>query len=203
MSAPKDRKCETCGKIEFTASGAKNCAECYIAGKSRLKRLLEQQFIEDMGYTNVSLNGYSAQGKPKWQFTHDCGETQSWTFNNLLARSKADPDSIPCSKCGGKRRMAFAMAAFVAKYGITEAQMVEYERYCKKVRTLSDKVYKENITEINPLGLKRGQRSEDYHLDHIMAIIEGFVQGLTPEFMARKENLQMLLAKDNLSKGRK
>ncbi len=99
--------------------------------------------------------------------------------------------------------MAFAMAAFVAKYGITEAQMVEYERYCKKVRTLSDKIYKENITEINPLGLKRGQRSEDYHLDHIMPIIEGFVQGLTPEFMARKENLQMLPAKDNLSKGRK
>ena len=97
--------------------------------------------------------------------------------------------------------MAIAMSAYEAKYGITEEQMVEYERYRKKVRHLSDKVFKEHHDEINPLHHKRGMHS--YHLDHITPIIEGFVQGLTPEFMARKENLQMLPAKDNLSKGRK
>lgn len=97
--------------------------------------------------------------------------------------------------------MAIAMSAYEAKYGITEEQMVEYERYRKKVRHLSDKVFKEHHDEINPLQHKRGMYS--YHLDHIMSIIEGFIQGLTPEFMARKENLQMLPAKDNLSKGRR
>lgn len=93
------------------------------------------------------------------------------------------------------------MDAYVAKYGITEDQLVEFQRYSKKVRTLSDKNYKLHENEINPLGLKRSRY--DYHLDHIVPIIQGFKEGAAPEFMARKENLQMLPSKDNLSKGRK
>ena len=185
----------------MTASKAPCCAKCFVEQKQKTKRAEEHAFIESFGYSNVHQVGYSSQGKPQWKFTHECGTEQVWVFNNFLTRAKADPNTAPCSKCGGKRRMDSAMQAFIAKYGITEEQMIQYERYSKKVRHLSDKVYKLHEQEINPLGLKRGMY--DYHLDHIMPIIQGFKQGLAPEFMARKENLQMLPAKDNLSKARK
>ena len=55
--------------------------------------------------------------------------------------------------------------------------------------------------EINPLNLPRGMHS--YHLDHIISIADGFEQGLPYKVIAAKENLQMLSAFDNLSKGRR
>lgn len=202
MGKFRDRTCTACGAVEYnTATKSEICAKCCLENKKQIAILKERASLVALGYQNILGPFLNAHGQRQWKFVHTCGVEQTWTFGNILKRRKEDPDSIPCSKCGGKRRMAFAMTAFVAKYGITEEQMVEYERYCKKVRHLSDKVFKEHHDEINPLQHKRGMHS--YHLDHIMPIIEGFIQGLTPEFMARKENLQMLLAKDNLSKGRK
>lgn len=66
-------------------------------------------------------------------------------------------------------------------------------------RQLSDRTYRKHKVTINPLSLPRGMRT--FHLDHKLPIFEGFKQGLTPEFMARVENLQMLPATENISKG--
>ena len=163
----------------------------------------DRAILEGLGYRNISVVGLNKNGKREWKFTHDCGTEQVWVFRNVAKRLQEDPASIPCSSCGGKRRMAKAMAAYVAKYGITPEQLVEFERYSKKVRGITAKTYKLYEAEINPLNLKRGQGPDDYHLDHIVPIHVGFIQGLEPEFIARKENLQMLKSFDNLSKGRK
>ncbi|WP_407304010.1 hypothetical protein [Acinetobacter sp.] len=183
-----------------TATRSDTCAKCYTKAKSKKKRLSEQKFIESFGYSNVHQVGYNKFGKPEWGFTHECGTEQVWAFNNFLSMSRI---GTPCSTCGGKRRMAKAMDGYLAKYGITPEQLADLERYTKKVRGLTGKTYKLYEKEINPLRLKRGQGPDDYHLDHIMPIIQGFKENLAPEFVARKENLQMLSAFDNLSKGRK
>ena len=198
----RDRTCTTCGDVEYnTATHSDVCKKCYVEENKRIKRLEEHAFIENLGYRHVSHVGYNKFGKPEWQFTHTCGKEQIWTFSNLLKRLNGDPNILPCSSCGGKRRMSIAMAAFMDKYGITEAEMILFERYSKKVRHLSDKNYKKYLSEINPDNLPRSRY--EYHLDHITPIVVGFKQNLPPEFIARKENLQMLTAKDNLSKGRK
>lgn len=96
--------------------------------------------------------------------------------------------------------MSKAMDAFIEKYG-RDFDVTLWEEYSTKVRRLTEKTYQKHKHEINPLNLKRGVHT--YHLDHKMPIIEGFLQGIPAEQIAAKENLQILRAFDNISKGRK
>lgn len=203
MSEARERTCAECGVIDFTASKATVCAKCHTEARRKAKRQEEKEYIESLGYTNVEYVGFSSHLKPQWRFTHECGARQTWVYGNIVKRVKAEPGMMPCSKCGGSRRQAVAMEAYIAKYGISEEELAKLTRYTKKVRGMTDTTYKLYEAEINPLKLKRGQGPDDYHLDHILSIYEGFKQGLPPEFIARKENLQMLKSKENLSKGRK
>jgi hypothetical protein len=198
VSAAKLRICCICSNQEMTASKSPHCAKCFNDAKGTAKRLEEKKYLEVL-YTNVSGPEYNHHGKPVWTFTHECGVEQSWVFGNILKQRKMNPNSVPCSRCGGKSRMKKAMAGYMEKYGYKD--LLEYRRYCRKVRGLSDLNYNLYKSEINPHNLERGMHT--YHLDHKMAIIEGFLLGLDAEFMARKENLQMLSAPDNLSKGRR
>lgn len=96
--------------------------------------------------------------------------------------------------------MKVALDAYVQKYGMDPAREKEWEGYRAKTRRLSEQTYRANKATINPLNLKRG--TFDYHLDHKFPIIEGFLQGIDPERLAAVDNLQLLPAKVNLSKGR-
>jgi len=80
----------------------------------------------------------------------------------------------------------------------------EYKRYCNRVHKLSKKIYEQFKHEINPNDYPRGLAGEYgvYHLDHIVSIRYGFDNNLLPEKVARKENLQMLPWKENISKGK-
>jgi len=196
----RTRVCE-CGKVEITGSKSLVCRICFEAKKKPARIEQEKLALERLGYVSIVEDGKDSHGKRRWSFIHSCGTKQSWIFPNILKQLKSRPNEIPCSKCGGLSRMAHARTFFMAKYGITEEQMKLYERYQKKVRHLSDRTYKLHQSEINPHGFIRGMLQ--YHLDHKVPIIEGFKRGLPPEELARKENLQMLPAFDNLSKGRK
>lgn len=197
----RDRTCTTCGAVEYnTATKSDVCAKCYVVAKSRKKRIEEQVFIQQLGYENVSLQGYNKFGKPEWMSTHvACDTPQVWAFSNLLKRLKEDPMSVPCSRCGGIRRTKNATKVSAENNKIKNpVGWIEFKDVVRRITENNYKLYKE---EINPLNLPRGMWSN--HLDHIQSIAEGWELGHTPEFVARKENLQMLPAKDNLSKGRK
>jgi hypothetical protein len=92
------------------------------------------------------------------------------------------------------------MDAYIEKYG-RDFDVTLWEEYRTKVRRLTEQTYKQHKFEINPLNLKRGMKT--FHLDHRMPIIEGFLQGIPAEQIAAKENLQILPAFDNISKGRR
>lgn len=96
--------------------------------------------------------------------------------------------------------MSKAMDAYVEKYGLTDEQLKQWNAYRQRVRWLTAKSYKEHRELINPFNLKRGVH--DWHLDHRVPVIEGFLKNIPPEIIAAKENLQMLPAFENLSKGR-
>lgn len=99
--------------------------------------------------------------------------------------------------------MTIAMDAYKEKYGLDERARTDFQSYRRKVRGLSEKTYLENIDLINPNRHKRSLGNQDWHLDHKVSIIDGFRQGLAPEELAIKENLQMLPARDNMTKGRR
>lgn len=114
---------------------------------------------------------------------------------------REDPDSIPCSHCGGQRRSKNGTAQSAENRKIKNP--VGWIDYRSVVRRLTENVYAKHKDEINPLGLKRGKGPNDYHLDHIVSIAQCWEMGLEPEVVACKENLQMLTSFDNISKGRK
>lgn len=150
-------------------------------------------------YSDVTFDGRNKWSKPLWSFTHAaCGTHQQWTQGNLAKSFKLRPGVVPCSRCGAKSRWANGMKAWIEKYG-RDYDASEWKQYQRKVRQLSDRVYRKNKAIINPLNLPRGMRT--YHLDHKLSIFEGFKQGLEPEVVARVENLQMLPATENISKG--
>jgi hypothetical protein len=68
--------------------------------------------LETLGHTNVVYGGFDKNGKVQVTFTHSvCGEEQVWQASNITKRLKIDPNTAPCSKCGGKRRAMIATLA--------------------------------------------------------------------------------------------
>jgi len=195
----KERICTVCGTIDITASKATKCAKCTDNARREGKRQEEKEYIEALGYTGVEYVGFNAHLKPEWKFTHECGTRQVWTFNNLVKRVKADPNTVPCSVCGGVRRAKIATAVSAENRRIKNHET--WPDYLAVVRRITANVYRQHKDEINPKDLRRSHRG--YQLDHIMSIAEGYERGFLPEFVARKENLQMLPASENKSKGRK
>lgn len=195
----KNRICQGCGKIERTASRALKCRLCFEADKTALLVPEERKILEKL-YDDVDGPTLDKHHHRVWSFVHaECGTRQAWVFINIRKQLKLRPDSTPCSHCGGKERQQKAMAGYIEKYG-RDFDVALWEEYRTKVRRLTEQTYKKHKFEINPLNLKRGVHT--YHLDHKMPIIEGFLQGIPAEQIAAKENLQILPAFDNISKGR-
>jgi hypothetical protein len=193
--------CIDCRAERISASKAIRCSKCSHEFQNNISRNRIKASLEALGHVNIHFPEVLKNGKIAVQFTHSvCSTEQSWQASNITKRLAADPTIAPCRVCGGKRRAALGSAGYIAKYGITRAELADFRRYSQKVRSLSDTVYRHNKAEINPQGFKRGVY--DYHLDHKIPIIEGFRLNKPPEEMAVKENLQMLPAFDNLSKGR-
>lgn len=196
----RERTCTGCGETIVTCSKALRCNKCRTEDRAELLIVENRQLLEEL-YSEVEGPVLNKHKQRQWTFIHnECATKQTWTFNNILKQLKLRPDSIPCSKCGGKERMKPAMAAFIEKYG-RDFDVALWEEYKVAARRMTERTYKANEQEINPLNLKRGVRT--WHLDHKIPIIEGFLQGIPVEVIAAKENLQILPAFTNMSKGRK
>lgn len=169
--------------------------------------MVRQRIVDDLialGHVDVLFDGLNEYDKTSYTFTHlSCNTTQTWTGSNITKQLDTHPTIAPCKKCGAKRRTDIATAAYVAKYGLSPLRVSEWQIFRAKARQLSDKNFRLHAATINPLGLKRALGKSGYHLDHIKPLIQCFLDGDTPEFAARVENLQMLSGADNISKGRK
>ena len=195
------RICERCGKEERTGSYAKVCHACHWEVKQAEAAENEKSTLVGLGYEEVDGPSLNKHSQRSWQFIHsECGTRQTWTFSNIRKQLNLRPDKVPCSHCGSKERIKPAMDAYIEKYG-RDFDVTLWEEYKVAARRMTERTYKEHKHEINPLNLKRGYRT--YHLDHKMPIIEGFLQGIPVEVIAAKENLQILPALTNMSKGRK
>lgn len=197
----KERKCEKCGEIKVTFSSSPVCANCVVIEKNAANRAKEYQLFEDLGYRNIRQAENSAHGKTQWTFIHECGIEQTWVFGNFQTRLKADPNNLPCSSCGGKRRMQKAIDGYVEKHG-RKYNLKDFEDYRQKVRTLTEKTYNHNRELINPENHKRMLGNQGHHLDHIIPIITCFHNGVSVVGASSLKNLRIITAYDNIAKGR-
>jgi hypothetical protein len=80
----------------------------------------------------------------------------------------------------------------------------EFLRYKTKVQRLTEQTYAKFINDINPHFYPRALAGVEggYHLDHIKSIWVGYQENVSPEEIAKKENLQMLPWLDNIKKNK-
>lgn len=160
-------------------------------------------FFEAYGYTSTD-DVYLDRFKHRvYTVLTPCGHKWTAPFTNIVKQvnnSNRRGIRLPCGVCGPKHRIKNAMDAFVTKYK-RDYDLEKYEDYRLKVRRLSEATYNEHYALLNPDELLRGKK--DYHLDHIIPIIECFKTGLTPEEASSVNNLQMLYHSANLAKGAK
>jgi hypothetical protein len=78
----------------------------------------------------------------------------------------------------------------------------DFKRYRNKVEFLTEQTYVKFLEDINPNKFPRTLAGVEggYHLDHIVSVKEGFINGWEPEKLADKENLQMLPWLENVRK---
>lgn len=198
---PRAISCIDCGAVRVSCSKGTRCNPCATALKYDESRNKIKKALEDLGHTDVTLNGFNKSGQMSFRFFHSvCGTEQVWSSTNLQKRLKEDPNTAPCSHCGSKRRTVEATRVSALNNGVPDHLLTAWEAYRRRTRRLTERTYRLHKTTINPLDLPRGMTS--YHLDHKFPIIEGFLQGHPPEFIARAENLHLITSTQNLSKGR-
>lgn len=94
---------------------------------------------------------------------------------------------------------------FGAEHPRWNPNKTEFKAYSNRVRWLSEKTYNENVSVLNPNGLKRTVCGtvDGYQLDHKFSIKSAFDTGMSAETVSRVENLELLPWKDNRTKAHK
>ena len=80
-------------------------------------------------------------------------------------------------------------------------QINKFEKYSRKVRSLTRFVFNKNKSLIDIDGLKSLYPS-DYHIDHIYSISDGFLNNIDPKIISSVNNLRVITKVENLKKGR-
>lgn len=198
----RDRECATCGSIlKNTASRAEICLGCQKKQKKERDAANEVAQLHEWQYIVISGPWLDKFNHRCYKVKTPCNHEWEAPFNNLkkqILNAQAKGLRPACGVCGPQHRMKTALDGFMDKYA-RDYDLNEYNDYMRKVRGLSNVNYKRFKNVINPNNLPRGHH--EYHLDHIVPIIECFKRGLPAEEAARPDNLQMLHCKENLAKG--
>lgn len=171
-----------------------------IANKLNIGTATASRWRKTLG---VVLGRGSKKGKPRpWQIKQE--ERFCLTCNKSFFVSPAKKKLYCSLSCSTKNIDRSYMQTEEYRNILKKDTTPEYTRYCNRVHRLSKKVYEQFKHEINPNNHPRGLAGEQgvYHLDHIVSIRYGFDNNILPEEVARKENLQMLPWKENISKGK-
>lgn len=149
-----------------------------IINEVNLKKMIEDKNFELLKIINL-------QGK-NTSFIVRCpnNHTSEKQYANFFSKNK----KYICSKCYYES----------ISLNLSDEDIVKLEKYIKIVRLFSKKEYKKYQLIINPKNLKISKK--DYHIDHKFSIYEGFFNNVEPKIISCYGNLEVIPAKDNLSK---
>jgi len=137
------------------------------------------------GVSQTNPNSLANLNRNGW-----AGKTQSEESNKK--RSKALTGRKLSEET--KRKMSKAKSKYLSP---DDPQYTKFKKYQRKVYYWSNK---NDLTQLENYD-KRGK--DGYHLDHKYSITEGFKNNIPPKVLGQLKNLEMLPAKDNISKGAK
>ena len=151
----------------------------------------------------VTIGRGSKKGKPRpWQ--NKGQERACLCCGNIFLTIPSRPKRYCSLACSTKSIDKTYMQSERYRDSLSKESTPEYKKYSGRVHRLTKKIYEEHKGEINPNDYPRGLAGEPsvYHLDHIVSIRYGFDNNIPPEEIAKKENLQMLPWRENISKGK-
>lgn len=162
------------------------CAISEIADKRRLNiRYIEEQF-ENEDYK--LLTDKYENSSQKLEYICPKGHKHSICWNSWQQGKR-------CAICSYLNRFGSGNPSW-RNYSEKDLERISnYEAY---VLRLTERNYKRYKSIINPLDLLRSRNN--YHLDHIYSVMEGFRNNIPPEIIANPNNLQMLLENINIVK---
>ena len=170
--------CPACG-IAYTAANKSDrlTTKLFIA---RAKEIHGDKY-------DYSLATYSTPWKKIDVVCKDHGVFKS---NYLLLKG------IGCPKCGTLKAVQTRVDN---GYAIAPEQRTVYELYESRVDKITEYNYRTYKQQINPNNHKRA-RTNGWHLDHKFSKQQGFIEGILPEVIGHRINLQMLPSKENRAK---
>ena len=129
----------------------------------------------------ISINGDNKNAKIEISCSN--GHIYSLLWSNFRIRKK-------CKYC------------YYDSIRIPYVEIDRFEKYSKKVRSLTRFNYLKNISNIDKDMLKT-KYPKEYHVDHIFSISDGYLNDVNPDIVASICNLRVITKEDNLRKGRK
>lgn len=188
-----------CGYRRYTRPDALLCAACEKQRRYEYHCAEWQEELELLGYDILQFEITKGSHSKIEVTNRDCGHAFVAKLNNILAGKTV------CGHCGPTKRAANALKHYVAKHGRTYDFAI-WRDYRDKVRKMSDAYYHLNEATLNPHKYNRSRPDLDpnaVQLDHLISIIYGFKNNLSPEMIADPLNLRVIPAKTNLSKHKK
>ena len=138
-----------------------------------------------------------------------CDDCETEFFRQLQLLSKQEIHRCnPCARKHIGKTMDRTNIDIATKSRIGELHprwnknKTEFQKYCNKVRLLTERIYKENLNILNPHGLKRTLCGveDGYQLDHKISVKFGFENNISPEELSKVSNLQLIPWKENRNK---
>jgi hypothetical protein len=176
---------------------------CEYANTSALNR----GTLEKRKQTYKERTGYEDWGKDP-----NVNKKRKRTYEEKLLVGEVIPYNKRRKVCGKLRRKK-AEQTWLEKYGTENPFQQEWFRdkfrapdrperhaYYESVILYTRDSWRQNFSKINPKWLPRG---DDYHLDHIYSIHQGYKDGIHPMIIGHWSNLRMITKDENMEKNRR
>lgn len=191
-------------RFEYTNSKTKVIIGCYIHGyfekyPNDLKRhnggcprcnnsfsKTDDDFRKELAnkYPNLCYSGIYQNAKTPLTFM----------CSNHAATFTSKPNTVLLGHTGCKECSAVKQTNTRVQKGQISNPLLktDYENYCRAVWRYSNRTYKQFLSE--------QKRDRQNHLDHILSIVEGFKNNVSPEIMGSTHNLRIISGQSNRRK---
>lgn len=170
------------------------CKKCMHKGKS------QKELYGDRYNTIIEKRSKSLKNINHWWHNKIADSKRKNGTNKLTDEHKKKISNNTIFSKSGKDHVR--IKSILDKYNVTYEEyldkMGDFKRYKREVRLLTNKVDVSVLENYDKRG--RAGITGAYHLDHKIEVSEGYVNSISPEHIAKLENLQFIPWEKNMKK---
>lgn len=205
------KSCQMIGEKNPNFGNNKSWVDNY--GEEKAIKLKNNLSLRSLGDNNPSKKDFVKNKKGQFIINYDNVNKYIKSFNLNLNSIDGDNKkailNISCDKghkfniiwSSIRNRVNNCRYCYYESIRVPFDQINKFEKYSRKVRSLTRFVFNKNKSLIDIDGLKSLYPS-DYHIDHIYSISDGFLNNIDPKIISSVNNLRVITKVENLKKGR-